>query len=91
MKSGFFATAVAVFFAASDAIPTPSSYVVHEQRTTLPRNWLRSDRVEKDAILPVRIGLKQNNLHNGEEFLLDVYVTSVLVIHYHLCASLTVS
>jgi hypothetical protein len=47
---------------------------LHEKRASIPRTWVRGGRVERDAILPIRIGLMQSNLHNGEELLMDVFV-----------------
>lgn len=48
-------------FAAALAIST--SHVLHEKRSvSLPR---KGQRVDGDAIVPVRIGLRQSNLHTG--------------------------
>jgi tripeptidyl-peptidase-1 len=38
----------------------------------MPRLWSRSNRVDSEAILPIRIGLTQNNLENAEMHLMDV-------------------
>jgi tripeptidyl-peptidase-1 len=72
MKSVVFTAALAAFFALCDAVPTPSTYALHEKRTAIPRLWSRGDRVERDAILPIRVGLTQSNLENAEEHLMDV-------------------
>ncbi|KUI54358.1 Tripeptidyl-peptidase sed1 [Cytospora mali] len=48
----------------------PSSHVLHERQ--LPQwshNWKRTAKVPRDALLPVRIGLKQRNLEEGAELL----------------------
>lgn len=48
----------------------PSSHVVHERQ--LPQwsqKWKRGAKVPKDALLPMRIGLKQRNLEHGAELL----------------------
>jgi tripeptidyl-peptidase-1 len=71
MKTALFA-AVAVLLATGSAVPTRSTHILHEKRTSLPRSWMRSDRVEREAILPVRVGLVQNNLHIGEDLLMEV-------------------
>ncbi|KAF8517278.1 subtilisin-like protein [Hysterangium stoloniferum] len=49
-----------------------SRSVVHEKREFIPHGWSRSRRVSADAVLPMRFGLKQNNLHRLEEFLMEV-------------------
>jgi tripeptidyl-peptidase-1 len=72
MKSSAFAAALVAFVNLCDATPTPSTYALHEKRSSIPRLWGRSNRVERDAILPVRIGLTQNNLENAEMHLMDV-------------------
>ena len=55
-----------------DGSPTRSLHVLHEQRSSLPKVWRRSSRVDRDSILPVKIGLTQNNLENGYAHLMDV-------------------
>ncbi|GAB7355963.1 hypothetical protein MBLNU459_g6595t1 [Dothideomycetes sp. NU459] len=54
--------------------PIPESHVVHERRgiSHASSRWVKRDRVQKDAILPIRVGLKQNNLQKGHEWLMDV-------------------
>lgn len=78
-----FSSQVAAVFASvytlANAVPTPNSHVLHEKRTTLPRFWSRGERVESDAILPIRIGLAQSNLEDSYEHLMDVYVHSPLL------------
>lgn len=54
------------------AIPTLSTHALHEKRSSMPRLWERGSRVDGHAILPVRIGLTQNNLDNGYDYLMDV-------------------
>ncbi|KAF8864014.1 putative protease S8 tripeptidyl peptidase I [Acephala macrosclerotiorum] len=47
-----------------------TSHVLHEKRSfSLPH---KRQRVDGDAIVPVRIGLRQSNLHTGYERLMDV-------------------
>ena len=72
MKSSLFATTLAGIFALCEAVPTPSTYAIHEKRSSIPRLWTRGNRVESDAILPIRIGLTQSNLNDGEALLMDV-------------------
>lgn len=64
---------VAAFAALCAAAPlVPGTHVVHEKRMTLPPAWVQGNRVEKSALLPVRVGLKQQNLHKGPGYLYDV-------------------
>jgi tripeptidyl-peptidase-1 len=72
MKSSVFAAALVAFANLCDAVPTPSTYALHEKRSSMPRLWSRGNRVERDAILPIRAGLTQNNLENAEMHLMDV-------------------
>ena len=55
----------------SSALPSPG-YAVHEKRDLTNTNWVKRSRVERDVVLPVRIGLAQSNLDKGHEFLMDV-------------------
>ena len=57
------------------ASPVPDSHVLHEKRDTSFRSasrWVKRDRLSGNTVLPVRIGLKQQNLHKGAEWLMDV-------------------
>jgi tripeptidyl-peptidase-1 len=72
MKSTLFAAAFAAVLATCAAAPTPASYTLHEKRTSSPRLWNRGERVDGEAILPIRIGLTQNSLENAELHLMDV-------------------
>ncbi|KAJ5896113.1 Aorsin [Penicillium subrubescens] len=69
MRQVYFALAIA---ALSEAVPAPIKHVLHEKRERHGLDWVKGDRVEGDAVLPVRIGLTQNNLENGYEYLMDV-------------------
>lgn len=60
---------------ASVAIAAPSkrfSHVVHEKRAFEPIDWIQDRRLEATKVLPMRIGLTQQNLHRLEEMLLSV-------------------
>jgi len=52
-------------------ISTPS-HVVHEKRSVPPRRWSRHSRLHPATVLPIRIGLTQQNLHRAEEFINQV-------------------
>lgn len=62
----------AVFASQAVAIPHPSSHVLHEKRDLAPKGWVKGERVDSDTIMPVRIGMTQNNLHKGYDLLMEV-------------------
>ncbi|KAJ2891253.1 hypothetical protein MKZ38_000692 [Zalerion maritima] len=69
----FLAGIVAALVAVGAASPVSSTnHVVHEQRSHVRREWSRIDRLHQNAVLPVRIGLTQTNLHRAEEFMNEV-------------------
>ena len=43
-----------------------------EELTILSRDWVKSGRVEKSAVIPMRIGLTQTNLETGYDRLMEV-------------------
>ncbi|KLO15522.1 subtilisin-like protein [Schizopora paradoxa] len=49
-----------------------TGYVVHEKRDIIPTAWTRTRRLESEAVLPMRFGLQQQNIHRLEEILMDV-------------------
>jgi tripeptidyl-peptidase I len=49
-----------------------SDHVVHERRDTTPAGWVKSRRADADKIIPLRIGMKQQNIHMLEDLLMDV-------------------
>jgi tripeptidyl-peptidase-1 len=65
--------AVLAAAALSGAAPSSVKHVLHEKRDKSALDWVKGDRVESNAILPVRIGLTQNNLEKGYDYLMDVY------------------
>ncbi|RAK86276.1 alkaline serine protease AorO [Aspergillus costaricaensis CBS 115574] len=54
------------------ASPTPRNYVVHERRDALPSIWVEESRLDKSAMLPMRIGLAQSNLDRGHDLLMEL-------------------
>lgn len=59
----------------ADAAPLNGNevkHVVHEKRDTLPARWTKRDRVPRNKLLPMRIGLTQSNLEHAYDHLLDV-------------------
>ncbi|KAK3940912.1 peptidase S8/S53 domain-containing protein [Diplogelasinospora grovesii] len=53
----------------TSASPTPGHHVVHEKRSSPPPAWTKQERADGNMRLPLRIGLKQRNLHHADEFL----------------------
>jgi tripeptidyl-peptidase I len=49
-----------------------TSHVVHEKRHAPPLKWVKRDRISSEAILPMRVGLRQSNLENAHSYLMDV-------------------
>lgn len=51
---------------AVSVIATPTAnYAVHEKRDALPHGWAKRERLDRRAIMPMRIALKQRNLERG--------------------------
>ncbi|OTA99876.1 hypothetical protein M426DRAFT_247598 [Hypoxylon sp. CI-4A] len=51
----------------------PDTHVRHEKRTAIQtRSWNNVQRALPDALLPMRIGLKQQNLQSGHDLLMDI-------------------
>lgn len=46
--------------------------VVHEDRMNIPQGWTKRGKAQPALSLPLRIGLKQQNLDQGEELLYDI-------------------
>ncbi|KAH6662834.1 peptidase S8/S53 domain-containing protein [Halenospora varia] len=67
-------SAAAVCFAICFAAPATNNhnFVLHEKRDGPAHQWTKRARAHPDEILPVRIGLIQSNLHQAEEYILDV-------------------
>jgi tripeptidyl-peptidase-1 len=58
---------------ASAAPAPPSSHVVHEKREVQHQKWARRDiKLNRDAVIPMSIGLTQSNLDKGYDYLMDV-------------------
>ncbi|OTA89598.1 hypothetical protein M434DRAFT_103855 [Hypoxylon sp. CO27-5] len=60
---------------AAPTIASPTSrsdHVLHEKRETTSKVWKKRDAVSPKMSLPMRIGLKQSNLDNGHNLLMDV-------------------
>ncbi|KAF8817102.1 subtilisin-like protein [Phlegmacium glaucopus] len=49
-----------------------SPFVLHETRVIDPLDWAPVGRLDSNKVLPMRIGLSQQNLHRVEEMLMEV-------------------
>lgn len=59
--------------ACASAAPTTPTYSMHEKRELGATHWVPRDiKLNKDAIIPMSIGLTQSNLDKGYEYLMDV-------------------
>ena len=45
---------------------------LHEKRTVAPPEWIKRSTLNLTTVIPVRIALQQQNLHNAEKFLFEV-------------------
>lgn len=55
------------------SISPRADYIIHEKRAADPGvDWVNVGRVEPDRILPMRFGLRQQNLHMLEDMLMSV-------------------
>lgn len=62
---------LATFASTSFASPVLNQKrVVHEQREGL--STIKGARIEEHAVIPIRIALKQTNLHRGYDVVMDV-------------------
>lgn len=62
-----------VLAAIAKALPTASNHVIHEKRSG-SSSWSQRDGVKPDGRikLPVRIGLAESNLHQGDDILMQI-------------------
>ncbi|UZJ55505.1 hypothetical protein CBS101457_004825 [Exobasidium rhododendri] len=64
---------IALFLSYTSAnASTVLTHQVHERRQVSPHGWSQGDRMDKRAILPIRIALKQSNMENLDQFLMEV-------------------
>lgn len=55
-----------------NAAPSAIKHVLHEKRAVESRDWIKGQRLENTAIVPMKIGLAQSNLDLGYDYLMDV-------------------
>jgi tripeptidyl-peptidase-1 len=59
--------------ACASAAPTTRTSSLHERRELGATHWIARDiKLNKDAVIPMSIGLTQQNLDRGYQFLMDV-------------------
>lgn len=57
---------------AAGASPSLARRVLHERLDALPPRWSLHRRADPDAVLPLSIALRQGNIHNLDEHLLNL-------------------
>jgi tripeptidyl-peptidase-1 len=51
------------------------NHIIHERRDVSPHSqWTKGAALDINAMIPVRIALKQRNLENGMDYIMKVYV-----------------
>lgn len=68
---------VATLVSAAPALSDATTHTLHEKRATDPRSWIKRSKVAAGTLLPMRIGLKQRNLHLGYDLLMEMSVPPV--------------
>ena len=68
------ASLLAALFAEALAAPTftAGGSVLHEKRGAEPHQWTKRTKAHSTDILPMRIGLTQNNLENADQYIYEV-------------------
>lgn len=57
----------------ASALASPTgNYAVHEKRDAAPYGWTKRDQLDRRAVLPMKIALKQRNLDNAWSYLEEV-------------------
>ncbi|WPH02942.1 alkaline serine protease AorO [Acrodontium crateriforme] len=64
------AALVAALAASAEALAVP--HALHEKRETPTRNWQKRSPVAREIKMPMRIGMKQSNLHQADALLLEI-------------------
>ncbi|CZR57887.1 related to tripeptidyl-peptidase I [Phialocephala subalpina] len=54
------------------AYPSDWKHVIHERRQVKPEGWIRHSRMHLERILPMRIALKQSEIHNLDSHLMRI-------------------
>lgn len=69
----FVVTATAALLSVATARIAPSDHIKHELRDEHFNNhWMKKSRIEEDISVPVRVGLTQSNLDEGQALLMNI-------------------
>lgn len=71
MHFSSYAAVAALLGAAAAAPANVQRHVLHEKRA-VSENWAKGERLRPDVRMPIRIGLVQENLHKGHDWLMEV-------------------
>lgn len=64
---------LSLLFATGASAAPALTHAIHEKRETQLQKWSRRDlKLNRDAVIPMSIGLTQSNLDKGYDFLMDV-------------------
>ncbi|KAJ4482472.1 peptidase S8/S53 domain-containing protein [Lentinula aciculospora] len=61
-----------IFLWFGEAFSSLSPFILHERRSHIPSGWFLERKHPASAVLPLRFGLKQSNIHNLEDYLYDI-------------------
>ncbi|KAF2667833.1 subtilisin-like protein [Microthyrium microscopicum] len=62
-----------LFILSASSLAAPSHHFIrHEKRESIPQKLIKRGNAPRDIRLPVRISLKQQNLHLGHDHLMDI-------------------
>ena len=61
-----------LLFGTAISASTPSSFVLHEKRDSVPSAWVKRSRAPLNTDVPVRLGIAQRNRELGHDYLMDV-------------------
>ena len=67
-----FGIVLAAISTVTDAAVLDVPHVLHEERSKPTRHWTRTEELKQDAKLPMRIGMTQSNLDQGDALLMEV-------------------
>lgn len=65
-------SAIAIATKCALASPLSIPHNVHERRDSLPIGWHHVEALDRGAMIPLKIGLAQNNLERGGKWLNEV-------------------
>lgn len=54
------------------AYPSDWKHVIHERREVMPEGWIKRSRMHPERILPIRVALKQSQIHDLQSHLMRI-------------------